>query len=58
MKLTGTHQSTRGKTCSSANLCTTNPTLTDPRSNKTFNILDFRRLDPYLNLCAMEECIL
>jgi hypothetical protein len=30
MKLTGENQSTRGKTCPSAILSTTNPTWTDP----------------------------
>ena len=33
MKLTGENRSTRGKTCPSATLSTTNPTLTDPGSN-------------------------
>jgi hypothetical protein len=33
MKLTGENQSTRGKTCPSATLFTTNPTWTDPGSN-------------------------
>jgi hypothetical protein len=33
MKLTGENQSTRRKTCPSATLSTTNPTLTDPGSN-------------------------
>jgi hypothetical protein len=33
MKLTGDNRSTRGKTCPSATLSTTNPTLTDPGSN-------------------------
>jgi hypothetical protein len=33
MKLTGENQSTRGKTCPSATLSTTNPTWTDPVSN-------------------------
>jgi hypothetical protein len=33
MKLTGENRSTRGKTCLSATLSTTNPTLTDPASN-------------------------
>ena len=30
MKLTGENRSTRGKTCPSATLSTTNPTWTDP----------------------------
>jgi hypothetical protein len=33
MKLTGEKRSTRGKTCPSATLSTTNPTWTDPGSN-------------------------
>jgi hypothetical protein len=33
MKLTGENQSTRGKSCPSATLCTTNPTWTDPGLN-------------------------
>jgi hypothetical protein len=33
MKLTGENRSTRGKTCPSATLSTTNPTITDPGSN-------------------------
>jgi hypothetical protein len=33
MKLTGENRSTRGKTCPSAALSTTNPTWTDPGSN-------------------------
>jgi hypothetical protein len=33
MKLTGENRSTRGKTCPSATLSTTNPTWTDPGSN-------------------------
>jgi hypothetical protein len=33
MKLTGESRSTRGKTCLSATLSTTNPTWTDPGSN-------------------------
>jgi hypothetical protein len=33
MKLTGENRSTRGKTCPSATLSTTNPTRTDPGSN-------------------------
>jgi hypothetical protein len=33
MKLTGKNRSTRGKTCPSATLPTTNPTRTDPGSN-------------------------
>jgi hypothetical protein len=33
MKLPGENRSTRGKTCPSATLSTTNPTLTDPGSN-------------------------
>jgi hypothetical protein len=33
MKLTGENQSTRGNTCPSATLFTTNPTWTDPVSN-------------------------
>jgi hypothetical protein len=33
MKLTGENRRTRGKTCPSATLSTTNPTLTDPGSN-------------------------
>jgi hypothetical protein len=33
MKLTGEKRSTCGKTCPSATLSTTNPTLTDPGSN-------------------------
>jgi hypothetical protein len=33
MKLTGENRSTRGKTCPSATLSTTNPTWTDPESN-------------------------
>jgi hypothetical protein len=33
MKLTGETRSTRRKTCPSATLSTTNPTLTDPGSN-------------------------
>jgi hypothetical protein len=33
MKLTGENRSTRGKTCPSATLSTTNPTLADPGSN-------------------------
>jgi hypothetical protein len=33
MKLTGDNQRTRGKTCRSATLSTTNPTWTDPGSN-------------------------
>jgi hypothetical protein len=33
MKLTGENRSTRGKTCPSVTLPTTNPTCTDPRSN-------------------------
>jgi hypothetical protein len=33
MKLTGENRSTRGKTCSSATLSTTNPAWTDPGSN-------------------------
>jgi hypothetical protein len=33
MKLTGKNPSTRGKTCPSAKLSTTNPTWTDPGSN-------------------------
>jgi hypothetical protein len=32
MKLTGENRSTRGKTCPSATLSTTNPTWTDPGS--------------------------
>jgi hypothetical protein len=32
MKLTGENRSTRGKTCSTATLSTTNPTWTDPES--------------------------
>jgi hypothetical protein len=33
MKLTGEDRSTRGKTCPSATLSTTNPAWTDPGSN-------------------------
>jgi hypothetical protein len=33
MKLTGENRSTRGETCPSATLSTTNPTWTDPGSN-------------------------
>jgi hypothetical protein len=33
MKLTGENRRTRGKTCPSATLFTTNPTWTDPESN-------------------------
>jgi hypothetical protein len=33
MKLTGENGSTRGKTCPSATLSTTQPTWTDPESN-------------------------
>jgi hypothetical protein len=33
MRLTGENRSTRGKTCPSATLSTTNPTWTDPGSN-------------------------
>jgi hypothetical protein len=33
MKLTGEDRNTRGKTCPSATLPTTNPTWTDPGSN-------------------------
>jgi hypothetical protein len=33
MKLTGKNRSTRGKTCPSATLSTTNPTWTDPELN-------------------------
>jgi hypothetical protein len=33
MKVTGENRSTRGKTCPSATLSTTNPTWTDPGSN-------------------------
>jgi hypothetical protein len=33
MKLTGENRSTRGKTCPSATLSTTNPTWIDPGSN-------------------------
>jgi hypothetical protein len=33
MKLTGENRNTRGKTCHSATLSTTNPTWTDPGSN-------------------------
>jgi hypothetical protein len=33
MKLTGENRSTRGETCPSATLATTNPTWTDPGSN-------------------------
>jgi hypothetical protein len=33
MKLTGEKRSTRGKTCPSATLSTTNPAWTDPGSN-------------------------
>jgi hypothetical protein len=33
MKLTGENRSTRGKSCPSASLSTTNPTRTDPGSN-------------------------
>jgi hypothetical protein len=33
MKLTGENRSTRGKTCTSYTLSTTNPTWTDPGSN-------------------------
>jgi hypothetical protein len=33
MKLTGGNRSTRGKTCPSATLSTTNPTWTNPGSN-------------------------
>jgi hypothetical protein len=33
MKFTGENRSTRGKTCPSANLSTTNPIWTDPGSN-------------------------
>jgi hypothetical protein len=33
MKLTGENRNTRGKTCPSATLSTTNPTWTDPGSN-------------------------
>jgi hypothetical protein len=33
MKLTGENRRTRGKTCPSATLSTTNPTWTDPASN-------------------------
>jgi hypothetical protein len=36
MKLTGENLSTRGKTCPSATLSTTNPTWTDPGSNLGF----------------------
>jgi hypothetical protein len=36
MKLTGKNRSTRGKTCPSATLSTTNPTWTDPGSNPGF----------------------
>ena len=32
MKLTGENRSTRGKTCTSATMSTTNPTWTDPGS--------------------------
>jgi hypothetical protein len=33
MRLTGENRNTRGKTCPSATLSTTNPTWTDPGSN-------------------------
>jgi hypothetical protein len=36
MKLTGENRSTRGKTCPSATLSTTNPTWTDLESNPFF----------------------
>jgi hypothetical protein len=36
MKLTGENRSTRGKTCPSATLSTTNPTWTDPGLNPGF----------------------
>jgi hypothetical protein len=36
MKLTGENQITRGKTCPSATLSTTNPTWSDPGSNPGF----------------------
>jgi hypothetical protein len=36
MKLTGNNRSTRGKTCPSGTLSTTNPTWTDPESNPCF----------------------
>jgi hypothetical protein len=36
MKLTGENRSTRGRTCPSATLSTTNPTWTDPGSNLAF----------------------
>jgi hypothetical protein len=36
MKLTGENRSTRGKTCPSATLSTTNPTWADPGSNPGF----------------------
>jgi hypothetical protein len=34
MKLTGENRSTRGKTCPSATVSTTNPTWTDPGSKQ------------------------
>jgi hypothetical protein len=39
MKLTGENRSTRGKTCPSATLSTTNPIWTDPGSNPATNCL-------------------
>jgi hypothetical protein len=36
MKLIGENRSTRGETCPSATLSTTNPTWTDPGSNPGF----------------------
>jgi hypothetical protein len=38
MKLTGENRSTRGKTCPSATLSTTNPTWTEPGSNPVTRI--------------------
>jgi hypothetical protein len=38
MKLTGQNRSTPGKNCPSASLSTTNPTLTDPGSNKGLHV--------------------
>jgi hypothetical protein len=55
MKLTGENRRTRGKTCPSDTLSTTNPTWTDPRSKP-----DLRGGRPAANRLshgtAVEEC--
>jgi hypothetical protein len=50
MKLTGENRKTRGKTCPNATLSTTNPTWTDPESNRRLTAWAMARTCPSATL--------